>query len=115
MNSKRIITTTFLGVLFGVASWFLTKNSPVSAASGFTSAVTLAVILDRVILGFVLGISGWRVNYLVHGIFLGALVSLPLAFFMPNFWVFWLTGMGCGFLIELISKFLVKDTRPAMA
>ena len=115
MNSKRIVTTTFLGVLCGVASWFLTKNSPVSAASGFTSAVTLAVILDRVILGFVLGISGWRVNYLVHGIFVGALVSLPLAFFMPNFWVFWLTGMGCGFLIELICKFLLKETRTAMA
>ena len=115
MNSKRIITTTFLGVLCGVASWFLTKNSPVSAASGFTSAVTLAVILDRVILGFVLGISGWRVNYLVHGIFVGALVSLPLAFFMPNFWMFWLTGIGFGFFIELVTKFLVKDTRPAMA
>ena len=115
MNSKRCITTTFLGILIGVVSWFLTKNTSVSAASGFSSAVTLAIILDRVILGFVLGISSWRVNYLFHGIFMGALISLPLAFFMGNFWMFWLTGVAGGFLIELITKFVVKEPRTAMA
>ena len=115
MNSKRCITTTFLGILMGVVSWFLTKDATVTTASGVTSAVTLAVILDRVILGFVLGISSWRVNYLFHGIFMGAIISLPMALFMGNFWMFWLTGVAGGFLIELITKFVVKESRTAMA
>ena len=38
-----------------------------------------ATVANRLLLGFVIGISGWQINYLLHGAVLGLILSLSVS------------------------------------
>jgi len=75
-----------------------------------TVAATMA---NRLLLGFIIGISGWRINYLLHGAILGLIVSLSVSIgFLPGnvlgFFLFTAAGIFYGFLIEWLSTVAFK-------
>jgi hypothetical protein len=73
-------------------------------------AVTVA---NRLLLGFVIGISFWRINYLLHGAILGLIVSLSVSIgFFPShtlsFFLYTPAGIVYGILIEWLSTDVFK-------
>jgi hypothetical protein len=112
MRGSRVLVTTLLGFVFGIVCWLLA-----SSGGPMPAAISWSIILSRALLGFVIGISAWKINYLVHGIVLGFIVSIPMAFTslpLPGkgFKIFLGTlimGMIYGFLIELITHFVIKE------
>jgi hypothetical protein len=70
-----------------------------------TAAATIA---NRLLLGFVIGISGWRIHYLLHGALLGLILSLTVSVgFLPDqllqFVLYTSAGVLYGLLIELLA------------
>ena len=106
LSGKRVTITTILGIIAGFLSlWYL------RAAYGvMPMAAEAMVVLSWSVLGFALGVSGWRINWAGHGIVMGIIFSLPQDFaFVWNgrgagaFWGWLVTGLVVGFLIELIT------------
>jgi len=117
MKIKRLIITTILGAIFGLACFWMASSgqnetSPILAAS---------IILSRTLIGFAIGISRFSFkHWSLHGIIMGLLFSLPAGFGamlgpeVPGFGhtaLFISTvviGMVYGFLIELITSVVFK-------
>jgi hypothetical protein len=106
MNGKRLGITTILGIIAGfLALWWMRATMGV-----LPGAEEATVVLSWSVLGFALGLSGWRVNWAVHGFVLGFIFSLPQAFAFAwnglgtrGFWDWIVAGLVIGFLIELIT------------
>jgi hypothetical protein len=99
---SRVIITTVFGLVFGImcmfgSNWFGVPFWPLG----------ISYLLHHTVMGFTIGVSGWRLHWAVHGTVWGALFGLflsigciggplsPLmAFFMPVIY---------GFLIETIA------------
>lgn len=113
MKGLRVLVTTILGFIFGIVCWLLAS----SGEPQMTASIAWSIILSRTLLGFVIGISAWKINYVLHGIILGFIVSIPGAFStlgLKGFKIFLGTlimGMIYGFLIELITHFVVKEKK----
>ncbi|MEJ2060471.1 MAG: hypothetical protein P8Y64_08290 [Gammaproteobacteria bacterium] len=120
-NQKRLIIATLSGLLFGFVCLGL-------AASGSTSlpwAAGVQIVSSRTLIGLAIGISAVRIgHWSIHGIVMGLLFSVPLAFSglmapdNPDFskagmfvWTLVL-GMAYGFLIELITTAVFKAKQP---
>lgn len=72
-----------------------------------------ATVANRLLLGFVIGISGWRINYLLHGAILGLVLSISVSIgFLPGdilgFTLFTSAGIIYGFMIEWITTNVFK-------
>jgi len=112
MRGLRVLVTTVLGFIFGIICWLLS-----SSGEELGAAIAWSIILNRALLGFVIGISAWKINYILHGIILGFIVSIPMAVSaidVKGFKVFLGTlimGIIYGFLIELITHFVVKEKK----
>jgi hypothetical protein len=52
MSAKRLILSTLLGVLAGIVCYLLSKGNMT-----YTSGMIAGVILNRTLIGFVIGIS----------------------------------------------------------
>lgn len=109
--SKRALIATLLGLLFGFVCWALARTENEMACP-----IVVSIILSRTVMGFAIGISGWKIAWWLHGILMGAIFSLPMAFgAMASSekvqFVFWFTiimGIVYGFLIELITTLVFK-------
>ncbi len=78
-----------------------------------------ATVANRLLLGFVIGISGWRINYLIHGAILGLVLSISVSIgFLPDnllgFFLFTIAGVIYGLLIEWMSTIAFKAPMKAM-
>ena len=115
-NCKRVAIATILGVLAGVLCHFLA-----SSGGAIEWALSANIISSRALLGFAIGISAVKMgHWTVHGLVMGALFSLPLAFgsmigpehpeFTKTAMFAWTVvfGMGYGFIIELVATVLFK-------
>jgi hypothetical protein len=114
VNPRRVIITTLLGILAGVLLWWAMSPVPVGEA--------LTIVFSRGVLGFVIGISGWRVFWAIHGLVLGAIVSLPQAIGAiwtgAGAWGFWgwlAAGAAIGFGIEVLATPLFHAGRIQVA
>ena len=113
MRGSRVLVTTILGFVFGIVCWLLAS----SGSPEMTASIAWSIILSRALFGFVIGISAWKINYILHGIILGFIVSIPMALSslgVIGFKIFLGTlimGMIYGFLIELITHFVVKEKK----
>jgi hypothetical protein len=72
-----------------------------------------ATVANRLLLGFVIGISGWRINYLLHGAILGFILSITVSIgFLPDntlgFFLYTPAGVIYGLMIEWISTVVFK-------
>lgn len=114
---KRMIIATLSGVLFGFVCFGLASGS----SGALSWPVVLQIITSRTLIGFAIGISSLSLaHWSVHGLVMGLLFSLPLAFSGlmapedPEFsktamWVWTVVlGMIYGLLIELITSVFFK-------
>jgi len=110
-KSKRFWIAMFLGLFFGVICWgFSSSEGPVEWF------LALQIITSRILIGFTIGISVLKLKWWLHGIIIGAIFSIPMAFqgfFVPGKEVYIFFGsivMGIiyGFLIELITSFVFR-------
>ncbi len=107
-----------MGILAGVICCLM------SASGGPLSLKLMANIFSgRVLIGFAIGISGWKMAWWLHGILMGLIVSIPAGFgammgASPEFGkyelLFWTIVMGMiyGFVIELVTTVLFKAKQP---
>lgn len=115
-NCKRIVVATLAGVLFAMVCYFLASSS-----NELPCPVKWQIITSRTLIGFAIGISSVScMHWSLHGLLMGFLFSLPLAFSgmmapeNPEFskismFVFTIAlGMIYGFLIELITTLVFK-------
>ncbi|MCK4224086.1 MAG: hypothetical protein KAX39_02820 [candidate division Zixibacteria bacterium] len=111
MRGLRLLVTTLLGFVFGIVCWLLAS----SGQPAMPAAMSWSIIFSRALLGFVIGISAWKINYMLHGIILGFIVSIPMAVAALPFQGFkiflgtLIMGIIYGFLIELITHMVVKE------
>ncbi len=68
---------------------------------------------NRILLGFAIGISAWKINHLLHGALLGLLFSfsVSIGFMMTNlfgFFLYTIAGIFYGIFIEWFSTDLFK-------
>ena len=116
-SAKRIIITTLSGALFGFVCFGLAS----SGYGGLAMPVALQIIANRILIGFAIGISCWRMgHWAIRGPVMGLLFSMPLAFSgmmapeNPEFtksMMFISTiimGMIYGLLIEVIASVIFK-------
>ena len=116
-NSKRLIIATVLGLLFG----FVCFGFASSGTQPLPTAVAFQLVISRTLIGFAIGISCLKVvHWSLHGILMGLLFSLPLAFSglmapdnpefskTPMFVATIVMGIIYGFLIELITSVIFK-------
>jgi hypothetical protein len=117
MKTKRIIVATVSGLIFGFVCFGIASAGP----HRLPWPVAAQIIASRTLIGFAIGISGVLfAHWTLHGLIMGLLFSLPLAFsglLAPEnpelskaemfIWTIVL-GMIYGLLIEVITSALFK-------
>jgi hypothetical protein len=111
MKNKRLLICLIGGFVAGIIcsiGGHLSGN--IAEFSFFPIAGTF---FNRLMLGFFIGISRLKINYLVHGMLIGFLVSLISSIpFLENgitgFLFFSIAGIIYGFLIELFATKVFK-------
>lgn len=77
-----------------------------------TQQILLASVGNRVLIGFVLGISGWKIKWGWHGLIVGLIVTLSSSLVilpdMTGFLMYTIAGMIYGLLIEFIATKIFK-------
>jgi hypothetical protein len=111
LNTKRLLMATLFGIISGFVCWGL-------ASSGGPQPWYFAVstILSRTLIGFAIGISMFKMTWWSHGILMGFIFSLPMAFYgfyIPEqgtmiFFGTIVMGIIYGFLIELFTTVVFK-------
>jgi len=72
-----MMIATLSGVLFGFVCFGFASSGP----EPLPVAVALQIIFSRTLIGFVIGISSlYALHWSLHGLLMGMLFSLPLAF-----------------------------------
>jgi len=110
MSGRRVLVTTVLGFIFGIIAFLMARGMP-----DLTAGIYWSIIFEGGILGLIIGISGFKFNYVVHGIIMGAIVYLPAALPvlpMRGFVRYWVSGMVYGALIEIISHLIIREKAP---
>ncbi len=110
-KGKRLLMATIFGLISGFVCWGL-------ASSGGPMAwyQAVAIILSRTLIGFTIGISVFKMKWWLHGMLIGAIVSLPGSFFgfyvpgkeMFIFFGTFVMGIIYGFFIELLTTVIFK-------
>jgi len=108
--TKRLVISVILGMLAGLACAYLSKPQLMAHFPVImVSPMMCATALNRTIIGLLIGVSAWRMPWMIHGIVIGFLGSLPLA--APAGQAFFLiagAGIVWGFLIELLLNLVFK-------
>lgn len=73
----------------------------------------ISSIGNRILIGLVIGISAWRIHYLLHGALMGLIVTLSISIgilldSVSGFLMFTVAGLIYGFLIELFATKIFK-------
>jgi hypothetical protein len=123
-NSKRLIVATLSGLVLGFVCFGLASSGP----TPLPWPVAAQIIASRTLIGFAIGVSALSFgHWSVHGIVMGFLFSIPLAFSSltapvnPEFShppVFILvsllvSGLIYGFVIELVTTVFFKARQQA--
>ena len=111
MSTKRIIIATIMGAICGIICWKMASSN-----GELPAAIAASIFFSRVLLGFGIGISAWKMSWWLHGIIMGVIFSIPGAFgglASPEQAVFIFVGtigMGViyGVVIELVTTVLFK-------
>jgi len=111
LNKRRLLIATIFGVISGLICWRLS-----SSGGPQPWFFALSTILARTLIGFAIGISILKMKWWLHGIIMGFIFSLPMAFqgfYVPGKEMFIFLGtivMGIiyGFFIELFTTVVFK-------
>lgn len=113
---KRMWIATISGLIFG----FVCNGFASSGGNDISIWLSLSIITSRTLLGFGIGISKFKVHWVLNGIIMGIIFSIPSAFgsmmgpenpeFPPSMIAISTIVMGMiyGFLIELITSIIFR-------
>ena len=110
MDAKlsRLVTTTLLGVVFGIICMILFKYT---AGVGYWP-MGVSYLLHHAVMGLVIGASSLKMNWAVHGVFWGGLFGLFLAIGSIETalasWAVFIAVVIWGFLIETLTTNVFK-------
>ena len=113
MYAKRFWLCLILGFVAGlICAWTGYSQTP----EEIRTMAFLQALLNRAFIGFVLGISAWRMGWALHGMVIGLIGTLPMSFPLiftqqAGFGIFVMytaAGAVWGFLIELVTSVLFK-------
>ncbi|MDZ7262500.1 MAG: hypothetical protein ONB05_10400 [candidate division KSB1 bacterium] len=127
LKAKRVVIATILGLIFGFVCMYLASTSP----GKLPLVIAISIVLNRTLMGFGIGISGLRLAWWLHGLIMGLIFSLPMAFsaavggpppeaasetaqaMSPIQLFIWtiILGIVYGFLIELFTSVVFKAKR----
>ena len=112
MYRKRLLICMFGGVISAIVC--LVGRQIIFGFPEILWENIAATVANRLLLGFVIGISGWKINYLLHGAILGLILSLSVSIgFLPinilSFFLYTFAGILYGIFIE----WLATDVRKA--
>jgi len=123
-SGTRLLVCTLGGLACGLLCYGLAASS----SADIPTPVVAQIIASRTLIGIAIGLSRFSFgHWAVHGLVLGGLFSLPLAFsglmapenpqFSASAMVFWtvILGMIYGFLIELVASVIFKLRVPKTA
>jgi len=112
MNSKRLVVSILFGLLMGIICVIL---GSLGLKDVYSISLFLYVLANRTLIGFVIGISSIRINWILHGILIGFIVSIPFSIGVllePDkigvFIASLILGMIYGFLIEFFTTGILK-------
>jgi hypothetical protein len=111
LNPRRLFIATLFGVISGLVCWALS-----SSGGPQPWFFALSTILARTLIGFAIGISILKMKWWLHGIVIGFIFSLPMAFqgfYVPGkeMYIFLgslIMGVIYGFFIELFTTVVFK-------
>jgi hypothetical protein len=118
VSRKRLLVCIMGGVL---SAAFCVLGRQVIYGFGEMTMRTIAhTVANRLLLGFVIGISSWRIHHLVHGAVLGLLFSLSVSIgYLPggviDFVAYTLAGTFYGVLIEWLTTDLFSAPKSLVA
>jgi hypothetical protein len=106
VNTKRLQICILGGAVAAV--FCLIGRQVIYGFAGITMQTIAHTVANRLLLGFMIAISSWRINHLVHGALLGFLFSLSVSIgYLPegliDFVAYTLAGTFYGVLIEWLS------------
>ena len=109
VKTSRVITTTVLGLVFGVICLLLSKYT---AEIAFWP-LGVSFLLHHTVMGFAIGVSSLKMNWAAHGALWGALfgifLSISLVGVTPNPGLFFIPPIIWGFLIETLATKAFKQ------
>ncbi len=77
VNPKRIIVATTFGIVAGI----ICLIGAISLNLEIDALRLIFIIVNRTLIGFVIGISALRMKWVLHGLLLGEIVGLPFFLF----------------------------------
>jgi hypothetical protein len=110
MNVKRVVICTIGGM---IAAAICIAGMASGGRVELTAMVIASGAGNRILIGFVIGISNWRIHYLLHGALIGFLVTLSSSvgialINMQGFLLYMAAGIIYGLLIELFATKVFK-------
>jgi hypothetical protein len=110
MLNKRLVMSVILGLVAGLICYLGGKYG---AGMVFSKRMLIGTLLNRTMIGFVIGISAWKMNKYLHGALIGLIVSALMAVFAPlkGAVMIMVAGMIYGIAIEWIVSDLLKAPR----
>ena len=110
MNKKRLIVCLIGGV---IAAFICIMGMKSGGRVELTTTILLSGIGNRILSGFVIAISCWKMNYLLHGALIGLIVTFSSSIIMlpdnmTGFLMYTIAGMVYGLLIELCATKVFK-------
>ena len=107
MINKRLIYSVLLGILAGLFCYFGGKYG---AHIVFSKRMIAGTLLNRTLIGFVIGITSWKLNYVLRGAMIGILISSLMAIYAPlqGAVMFTLFGMVYGIVIDWLVTGVMK-------
>jgi len=113
LSAKRVIIAIIFGIIAGVICLVLGMLRVPEVE--FDAVMIVWIFINRTLIGFVIGISAWRIHWVWHGIILGGIVGLPFSYWMLlqgadflNFIMVLLMSCFFGFFIELFTSAIFK-------
>jgi hypothetical protein len=74
MQVKRLVVSTVFGVVAGIICYLGGKYG---LKDDISTAMFFYILLNRALIGFVIGISALRMHWTLHGLLIGLLAGLP--------------------------------------
>jgi len=112
-NKKRLLIALLFGFLTGILCVLLGMYG---LKDTYSLSLALYVLANRTMIGFVIGISPFRMNWMIHGISMGFIASIPFALGVllePDklgvFIASLLLGAMYGLIVEFFTTVVFKE------
>ena len=109
VSASRVITTTILGLVFGIICMLLSRYT---AGVAFWP-IGIFFLLSHIVMGFAIGTSALKMNWAMHGVLWGAVFGIFLAISRfgaaPEPWGVFIFSVIWGFLVETLATKAFKQ------